>query len=251
VSGRGKVNAFHCGTLHRLHSWQWLLFWPAAACLWLYYRSLRLRPDEAARAAIAGCPSPRVIVMWHNRSLVGPWVLSRLFDARRIHVLISPSRRAAWEVALFEWLGFRVIRGSSSRRGIQSTREMIAAARAGDDIAISPDGPVGPLYAVKRGTVMVARQARAPLVFVGADSGWAVRLNTWDRHFVPLPFARVRIRCRVIEPERTTATDTGADYGASADAAAAARLRAEFLELTDDPFSIAATPEPHTEAQHS
>lgn len=217
-------NAFTRGTVYRVSGWQWLLFWPAALGLNLYYRTLRvsMRPEE--RALLENTPGPRLLVLWHNRSLLLP-VMFRPFDYRRIRCLVSASKLAAWEVAYFDHWGMRSIRGSSTRRSIQATREMLKAIRDGHDLAISPDGPSGPLYAFKRGAIMVARQCNVPMVLITANATRARRLKTWDRHLVPLPFSRVEVRVKVVPPLR--------EMNFATDAEAAGYLRKAALSISD------------------
>lgn len=217
-------NAFTRGKIYRVEGWQWLLFWPAALGLDLYYKTLRVSMPPEERALLEATPGPRLLVLWHNRSLLLP-VMFRHFDYTRIRCLISASKLAAWEAAYFDHWGMRSIRGSSTRRGIQATREMLKAIRAGHDLAISPDGPSGPLYAFKRGAIMVARQCNVPMILITANARQAHRLKTWDRHLVPLPFSRVELRARVIPPLR--------DLNFENDAAIAEYLRKEALDISD------------------
>jgi len=216
--------------VHELTRGQRLLFWPPALALCGWFRTWRMELTPAAQAALRETAPPRLIVSWHNRSLVVPEVGRRFFAPDRVACLISPSRRAAWEVAFFRLFRLRVVRGSTTRRSILAARELLRELRAGNDAGISPDGPSGPLYAFQPGAVALARLARAPLLMVIPNARAAVRLRTWDRHLVPLPFARIEIAMRVIRLDDP--------LWRLPDAEAAARLRQVCLELTDDPFSV-------------
>jgi lysophospholipid acyltransferase (LPLAT)-like uncharacterized protein len=213
--------------VHRLTGARLLCARLLGTILRLYLGSLRLRTDPATREALAASSSPRVIVVWHNRSLVIPQVFKRFLDPRRIHCLVSPSRLAAWEVDFFAQFHLRCIRGSSSRRSVQAAVEMRRALRRGEDIGISPDGPSGPLYSLKPGALAIARKAGVPLLLLIPNARTAVRARTWDRHLIPLPFSVVEVKARHI-PASTLATldETNAAH----------TLRALCLELTEDPF---------------
>lgn len=217
-------NAFRRGTVFCLRGWQWLLFWPAAAGLNLYYRTLRIsiRPEE--RKAFDAIKGPRLLMVWHNRSLSFPAVW-RFLCRETVTCLISASKMAAWEAAYFEHRGMQSIRGSSSRRSIQATREMLRTVRDGGHLGIAPDGPSGPLYDVKRGTVMIARQCNAPIVLLTANTRQAWRLKTWDRHIVPWPFARIEVRIKVIPPLRESSSMNDEEL--------AAYLREAALSISD------------------
>lgn len=185
--------------MFRLSGWRKWVCRPLAALLRLYLRSLRLRMDAESAAARDASRAPRIFVSWHNRSLLAPVMAKRFFDPRNVTCLVSPSRKAAWEVAFYEAVGFRIVRGSSSRRGIAAARELIRELRSGHDIAVTPDGPDGPLHEIKRGALILARRSQAPVAFIIPNARCAVRLPTWDRHLVPLPFSRVDVRL-VIRP---------------------------------------------------
>ena len=57
----------------------------------------------------------------------------------------------------FEHHGVKPVRGSSSRRGARALRELTRWADKGYDLAITPDGPRGPKYAVQGGVITLAQ----------------------------------------------------------------------------------------------
>jgi lysophospholipid acyltransferase (LPLAT)-like uncharacterized protein len=206
------------------------LFLPAAWCLQAWLRSWRMSLDEPSRSLLQTTPSPRMIVVWHNRSLVAPEMFRRFFDPSRIACLISPSRMAAWEVAYFQRFQLRAIRGSTTRRSIQAAREILQQLRNDNDIGISPDGPSGPLYTFQPGAVALARKAGVPLLLAIPNCRSAFRLKTWDRHMVPAPFARIEVAIRAIQPDDPV--------WETPDAQIAAHARKVCLEITRDPFQL-------------
>ena len=68
---------------------------------------------------------------------------------------------------------------------------LVEALEKGDDTAITPDGPRGPMYKSKLGAIKLAQLSGAPLVPLayGARSCW--RFKSWDRMILPKPFASV------------------------------------------------------------
>jgi hypothetical protein len=219
-------NAFTSGTIYRIGGWQWLLFWPPALGLDLYLKSLRLSMPEADQEAIKAATGPRIFVVWHNRSLLTPLMLSPPIDRSKVYALISASKAAAWEVAFFEHWGIPAIRGSSTRRSIQAVREMLAALKNGDDLILSPDGPKGPVYSFQKGALMVARKSDAQIVLLTANATRARRLKTWDRHLVPYPFSKIELRADVVGPY--------SQLGAKTEEEASALLRRRALELSEE-----------------
>jgi len=90
-------------------------------------------------------------------------------------------------------LGFKAVRGSSSRGGAAALIALRRVLRAGGDVAITPDGPVGPRYEVQGGVVKLAQSTGVPVVPLHARCSSAWRLNTWDGFMIPKPFSRVTI----------------------------------------------------------
>lgn len=185
--------------VYRLSGWRRLCVKIGSGLMRIYYRSLRLQLSPDSVEVIRNRPRPCIFVVWHNRSWVAVEMFQRYFEPERLSCLISPSRAAAWEVAFFEDFRLHVIRGSSSRRGIPALREMIRQLQNGYDVGISPDGPSGPLYSFKRGTTTLARLSHTPMLALNANCRWAFRLPTWDRHLIPLPFAKVTINAHLLE----------------------------------------------------
>ncbi len=86
----------------------------------------------------------------------------------------------------------RTVRGSSSRGGQAAMRALHRAiVKHGASPLIIPDGPRGPRYEAKAGGVLLARFAQVPIQPLGIAADRAWRLGSWDRMFVPKPFARV------------------------------------------------------------
>ena len=86
--------------------------------------------------------------------------------------------------------GLDVVRGSSSRGGPAALRALAAALRAGEDVAVIPDGPRGPCRQAQPGVVVLAALSGAPIVPLGFAARPARHLASWDEFMIPLPFAR-------------------------------------------------------------
>jgi lysophospholipid acyltransferase (LPLAT)-like uncharacterized protein len=85
------------------------------------------------------------------------------------------------------------VRGSSSRRGPQALLELTTWAERGYDLAITPDGPRGPCYVVQEGVMSLAQVTGLPILPASYHLNWKLRLNSWDRFQIPLPFARCEV----------------------------------------------------------
>jgi lysophospholipid acyltransferase (LPLAT)-like uncharacterized protein len=133
-------------------------------------------------------PGPVVFAFWH-RSLL---TCAHRFRNKDIAILISRSFDGELIARTVEQLGFRAVRGSSSRGGPTALRQMAEAYREGHRCAFTADGPRGPGMVAQPGPVQLAQLVDAP--WVGAfyalpRSAWT--LNTWDQFLIPKPFSRV------------------------------------------------------------
>lgn len=141
---------------------------------------------------------PFIIAIWHNRlalslSLYQRYVANR-FPKRRLAALVSASRDGAFLAEILKLYGVQPVRGSSSRRGAQALTELVRWAKEGFDLAITPDGPRGPLYQLQEGVVAASQLTGHPIVPVSYRLSSKRQLNSWDRFQVPLPFSRCQIR---------------------------------------------------------
>lgn len=130
-----------------------------------------------------------VFALWHGD------LLPLLYHHRGegVSVLISEHRDGELIARVAESLGFRTVRGSTTRG---ASRALIGLAReleAGHDVAITPDGPRGPARTFAPGALIAAQRASAPVIAVGMFATAAWRLRSWDRFSIPKPFTTVRI----------------------------------------------------------
>lgn len=133
---------------------------------------------------------------WHSRIALAPvcWPLGRAQPAK---ALVSLSPDGQFLASALGRLGFPAIRGSSSNKdkadrakgGSQALRDGLRQLKAGG-LAITPDGPRGPAREMGEGLPLLAKLSKAPVLFIGVSCKPAVRLNSWDRALVPLPFGR-------------------------------------------------------------
>lgn len=181
--------------------WQAVVLFFLSWFLRLWCRTLRYEMSPEVFAAASYAERPAVLLIWHNRLFLVPWILRRLRFRRPVKALVSASRDGAILASFFDRIGLDTVRGSSSRLGREALRELIALGRCGIDVAITPDGPRGPIYSMRAGAVIAARRLQAPMILFGFvfDSAW--RLKSWDRFFLPKPFSVVHVRAEVIPPE--------------------------------------------------
>lgn len=157
--------------------------------------SVRAEGVEAVRP-LWRAGHPLIYAVWHGRILIVPWLNARFRrtdGARSVRVLASRSRDGELVAAFVRCFGMEVVRGSSSRGGAVALRELARAVRAGQDVAVVPDGPRGPSCHAQAGIVSLAATTGAPIVPLGVAARPARRLRSWDRFMVPVPFARCAV----------------------------------------------------------
>ena len=153
-------------------------------------RTLRVRRDERAVAALWTARAPVIYVVWHARLLLLPY----LYRDSGVRVLISRSRDGDLVAGLVRRFGFEVVRGSSSRGGARGLRTLARTLGDGHSVVLVPDGPRGPSETVKRGVVALARMTGAPVVPLAFAASREWRARSWDGFRVPKPFARCVVR---------------------------------------------------------
>jgi lysophospholipid acyltransferase (LPLAT)-like uncharacterized protein len=175
--------------------------WAIALVLRLVHRTLRVRFVDRADMFARQARGERLIVaFWHDTILLMPLLVTRLRWPGQVTVMLSRHRDAEIAGRARQRLGIDAARGSSTRGGVAALRGLLAAHRAGADVAIVPDGPRGPRHEAKDGIVQLARATRLPIVVLGAVACPARRLGSWDRLQVPWPFARVALVSDAVDP---------------------------------------------------
>jgi lysophospholipid acyltransferase (LPLAT)-like uncharacterized protein len=169
----------------------------AAAAVRALGATLRLTEHGVeSMQALWTAPQPLIYAVWHGRILMIPWLnarLARTRGARPARVLASRSRDGDLVARWVARFGLSAVRGSSSRGGAEALRALAAAVRAGQDVAVVPDGPRGPRERLQAGVVVLAAATGAPVIPLGFAAHPARRLASWDRFLVPWPFARAAV----------------------------------------------------------
>ncbi|MEI7864111.1 MAG: lysophospholipid acyltransferase family protein [Chthoniobacterales bacterium] len=167
-----------------------------AGILRALFTTLRIKIIDPADFMESPPPGPVIYAFWHNRILAITAAFLRSYPPGRcgVKVLTSASKDGMWLGALASRLGMGSVRGSSSRRGATAMRELLEEVAKGYDIAITPDGPRGPRYALGPGMIYLAQKAQIPIVPVHAKFGRCWQLRTWDGFCIPQPFSRVEVK---------------------------------------------------------
>lgn len=137
---------------------------------------------------------PVIYCIWHNRLPLCMRVYYHYVRPRNptagMAALVSASRDGGFLTSVLRCFKVQPVRGSSSRRGPQALLELTTWAERGYDLALTPDGPRGPCYVVQEGVISLAQVTCLPIIPASAHLTRKIRLHSWDRFQIPLPFAR-------------------------------------------------------------
>ena len=108
-----------------------------------------------------------------------------------IKVIVSQHRDGETIRKTVEFLGIGSISGSSTRGGAKALIGAIKTLKNNINVAITPDGPKGPIYSIANGIVAIAQKADVKIIVcrIKATKYW--QFNSWDRFIVPKPFGRI------------------------------------------------------------
>ena len=171
--------------------------WLIGAYLAFVFRTTRWKfvGEEHLTPEVLGAPV--IITFWHERLALMPmlWISWRRMPGYTgkpdaIRVLVSQHRDGQLIGAIIRRFDLDVTLGSTSRGGPAALRTLARQLREGDHVAITPDGPRGPVRQAAPGVAQLAALAGAPIVPSAAQSTRHRRLRTWDRMVMPLPFGR-------------------------------------------------------------
>lgn len=128
-----------------------------------------------------------IIHCWHNQLLIGMYCLRNL----NYYVLASTSKDGDYVSSLLKKFGWKVIRGSSNNKAANSLVQMLRLAKKGMTLALTPDGPLGPLYHVESGGLYLASKTGRPIIpfSLTFEKKWIVK-KSWDKLQIPKPFSK-------------------------------------------------------------
>lgn len=157
--------------------------------LQLYFSTIRVREWQKKYVYELRHKKQTIIfLLWHENMFV-PLYTNR-YD--KVHVLVSQHFDGEIISRVLHSLGFRTVRGSSTRGGFEAFLGM--RKKLGKyDIAITPDGPRGPRRNVKLGAVKLASETGNVVIPVGLACSRYKRLKSWDKFLLIYPFSKCEV----------------------------------------------------------
>ncbi len=173
---------------------QRVAIWLADLLLRLLGGTLRWTFTDEAGYLQRSPADPLLVGVWHNRILVLPlcfeWFCRR---KRRLNILTSASKDGKLLSAFVSGFGMESVQGSSSRKGVEAMLRLRKLLNEGSDVAITPDGPRGPVYQLNPGLLYMASKTKLPIMVIRVDYERYWELRSWDRFRIPKPFSKVAI----------------------------------------------------------
>lgn len=166
----------------------WLISWTAYLLVRLVGSTLRFQItlEQGSLADGRRVALPGIYCFWHRAMIPSAYH----FRNMQIAIMISRSFDGECIARIAQKLGFRPVRGSSSRGGAGALLGMREELDLGHPAVFTADGPRGPIYVAKRGPVLLAQRTGYNICcfHVAVERAWI--LKSWDRMMIPKPFSR-------------------------------------------------------------
>lgn len=156
------------------------------ALIWCWMKTVHVRywSPDGREHPVEASQQRFIYAFWHDS------ILAPMTTRTKIEMLISQHADGELVARICEWIGFGVVRGSSTRGGHEALVHMINSDPQAH-LGITPDGPKGPRRRVQIGMIYMASRTGVPIVPCGYGFTQVRRLNSWDRFALPRPFSRI------------------------------------------------------------
>ncbi len=175
----------------------WLRKYIFSVLIWAFFKSLSLtwrltlEEPDAMKKSLAD-RDPLIFAHWHGDELA----LLDIIPRYRIATITSTSKDGELMNSVIRMLGGVTSRGSSTRGGVHALKGLIRLVKEQKrNSSFAVDGPKGPIFQVKPGVFELSRLMNAQIyvVGVGCSRAWIFD-KSWNKTFLPKPFARVHMQ---------------------------------------------------------
>ncbi len=135
-----------------------------------------------------------ILILWHNRLAIVAEILNRHTPLFSYSAFISKSRDGEPLAHLANsYQRGKAIRVAHHAKH-QALKQVIDTLNETKEIIVfTPDGPKGPVYKVKLGVILAARETQAALIPFSWTANRYWSFKTWDHFRVPKPFAQLTV----------------------------------------------------------
>ncbi|MFA7577157.1 MAG: lysophospholipid acyltransferase family protein [Candidatus Muiribacteriota bacterium] len=133
-----------------------------------------------------------IVTFWHGEQ----YILTQYLRGYGLNLITSLSADGELQTRYLTGLGYKCIRGSSSKGGTKALRDMLKVAGSGnyEPFAIAVDGPRGPMMVPKEGAFFLSFKSKMPVIPTRIKYSKAYVFNkAWDKYHLPYPFSKVEI----------------------------------------------------------
>ena len=165
--------------LSRTAAVQWLL----ALLIGIYVLTVWYTSRKVVVGSVK--PGQKIIALWHGRLVLATffdrshWPLYTLSSAHIDGLIVTKAARLH---------GVRAVYGSTREGALSGFRQALRVAQNGASLLFTPDGPTGPRMHAQPGVAEFARFTGLPVVPVSFSAKRSVRIKSWDKAMLPLPF---------------------------------------------------------------
>ncbi len=132
-----------------------------------------------------------ILAYWHGNLFIPYFRLAKY----KFHILAGLHKDAELGVLIGEKIGWRFLRGSSSKKGSVVFPQIVDfLSNPGNVFAITPDGPKGPARIPKPGTVRAAQKTGVPIIPIAGCSRRSWKFTNWDTFHITKPFTRIELK---------------------------------------------------------
>jgi lysophospholipid acyltransferase (LPLAT)-like uncharacterized protein len=138
-------------------------------------------------------PLQHIFAFWHDKQFAPIMLLARSALGGGKHAcFVSASNDGEMLAQWLHCLGYRLVRGSSSKKALSGLVNLINITKEGYSVGITADGPRGPMHQAKSGAAFIAYKAGIGLIPLGVaySRKWQFH-KAWDKYQLPKPFSRV------------------------------------------------------------
>lgn len=164
---------------------------------WLVLSTCRFSaeaPDETLE--LASDDKPIIIGFTHPYGISSQifGLKSPLTAKKKFFALLSESTDGRLMARLAKNVNAKPVWIDKGTSEVRSLIQIIKMVKDGYSYTVTPDGSTGPQYVFKSGIWMVAQKTGVPVVLVSFALTPHIKLKTWDRYRLPLPFSHVRAK---------------------------------------------------------
>jgi len=134
---------------------------------------------------------PFILAMWHGQLLMQALNYRKFKKNGKIKVIVSEHRDGQTIRKVVSHLGVGSLEGSSSRGGAKALLGAIRSIKNGIDVAITPDGPQGPIYEVADGIIAISHKTNAKILPCKIIPSKYWQASSWDKFIIPKPFGTI------------------------------------------------------------